>query len=115
MIARCEQASLRLLSTPARHRPEPRTLRGERDLLTLNAWVPKMSEENVVFLQEAYGSTALHIAADAGRTSSVRALVAAGASLDLIAGGVLGMAWTPLMFATDAGHHACRQSELTFP
>ena len=49
------------------------------------------------------GSTALHIAANAGRTSTVRALVAAGASLNLRDE----PGWTPLARACGGGHHEC--------
>ena len=49
------------------------------------------------------GRTALHIAANAGRTSTVRALVAAGASLNLRDE----PGWTPLARACEKGHHEC--------
>ena len=53
--------------------------------------------------QNSQGSTALHIAANAGRTSTVRALVAAGASLNLRDE----PGWTPLARACGGGHHEC--------
>ena len=52
---------------------------------------------------DSNGTTALHIAVDAGRTSTVRALVAAGASLDVRRHS----AWSPLTDACRWGHHEC--------
>ena len=52
---------------------------------------------------DSHGTTALHIAVDAGRTSTVRALVAAGASLDVRRYS----AWSPLTDACRWGHHEC--------
>ena len=52
---------------------------------------------------DSNGTTALHIAVDAGRTSTVRALVAAGASLDVRRYS----AWSPLTDACRWGHHEC--------
>ena len=57
--------------------------------------------------RDAYGFTALHLAADAGRTSALHALVAAGASLDIIGGRSLGTPMTPLMFAIFSGEYEC--------
>ena len=48
-------------------------------------------------------NTALHIAAQAGRTSAVRALVAAGASINIRDWS----GWTPLALTCRAGHHEC--------
>ena len=52
---------------------------------------------------DSHGNTALHIAAKLGRTSTVRALVAAGASLNLCGG----RGWTPLARACREGHPEC--------
>ena len=48
-------------------------------------------------------NTALHIAAYAGRTSAVRALVAAGASINIRDW----TGWTPLALTCRGGHHEC--------
>ena len=53
------------------------------------------------------GFTALHLAAEAGRTSALHALMAAGASLDIIGGRQLGFPVTPLMYAIYPRRHEC--------
>ena len=63
--------------------------------------------------RDAYGFTALHLAADAGRTSALHALVSAGASLDIIGGRALGMPMTPLMFAIYSGQYECADALVT--
>ena len=52
---------------------------------------------------DSHGRTALHIAAHAGRTSTVRALVAAGATLNARTR----YGWSPLTDACKEGHHEC--------
>ena len=52
---------------------------------------------------DSHGRTALHIAAHAGRTSTVRALVAAGATLNASTR----YGWSPLTDACKEGHHEC--------
>ena len=52
---------------------------------------------------DSHGRTALHIAAHAGRTSTVRALVAAGATLNAHTR----YGWSPLTDACKEGHHEC--------
>jgi hypothetical protein len=52
---------------------------------------------------DSHGRTALHIAARAGRTSTVRALVAAGATLNARTH----YGWSPLTDACKEGHHEC--------